>query len=355
MTLPSAACIGPDRNTYIFNTGSYGHGHCSGGYCGGSIFGGNNFWKSVGIGAAITAGIGLLDWIFSPQQKFDGWFSSAGNWSSGLDFSGWGSGLDFSGWGANLSGWFGGYDQAFAASPLGGLALGLEQTKKENEEYKKTAKKYETVINAALEAADLKDVSKDVMSQFYRDLVNKCEAIKAAKSDITDADLQNRIENFARARNHDSELVENFGGTDKTDMTVCEADNIKEAYNKIGQGYVELFDANTDGKVDVHEFVEYESQVAKGTSDYEDAKEAATTMFAVIDTNNDNQLDAKELAAYNYLTATYADEEGSIATAEEISTDDFEQFGEAAEALVGDTAKQAEMQAKLKKAADALT
>ena len=136
-------------------------------------------------------------------------------------------------------------------------------------------------------------------------------------------------------------------------MTVCDTDNVKEAYKKLGQGYVELFDANTDGKVDVHEFVEYESQVAKGTSDYEDAKEAATTMFAVIDTNNDNQLDAKELAAYNYLTATYNDEEGA-ATAEEISTDDFEQFGKAAEALVGDTTKQAEMQAKLEEAAKAL-
>ena len=327
MTLPGYACTDYGHRVYEFNIGnsSNSHNNCCGQSQCNSIFpwAGGNFGKAVGTGVAITAAISILDRLFSgPQQKFDGWFSSAGNWCNGLSFGNWGGGFDF-----GMGNWFGGFDQVMANSPLGWAFAGIEKTRQETEEYKEKAEKYKTVINGALEATDLKDKSKNIMSQFYKDLVNKCEAIKTANTSITDAELQTRIENLLTASEHDSNLTTYLTSDKKEDLTVCEIGKEQETFSKIGKGYVELLDANTDGKVEVTEFATYEAQVAKGTSEYEAAKEAAITMFALIDENNDDCLDAAELAAYNHLMTTYKDAEGT-STAEDLTKEEVEAWQE---------------------------
>ena len=364
------ACSGHEHNTYVFNTDTSSRleQQCCGSnggflnsiisYCGGSYGGSRGCSRGSFLQSVVSGAILAL-----AGRAFSGIFN--GNlacYSSGLSsiyggFSGMCTGLsgawnNFSGMCTGLAGSLGGFmgidmNAMLAQSPLGQMAILEAENQKIQEERAEKIEKYKSVIDPALEAAGQKV---NTRSQLYSELLSKCEAIKTAEPNISDEALKIRLENFARARCYDKELT-TFVNQDKVDtLAVAEEGAINESYAKVGNGYVELMDANTDGKVDVKEFTEYETQVVKDKDKKGAAEEAAATMFAVIDTNGDDKLDAGELAAYNYLTATYTDAEGAEPTAAELTKDEVEKFAEASEAMVGEENldKQVEMQRRLK-------
>lgn len=350
------ACSGHEHNTYVFNTDTSsrleqkccgGNGGflnsvlscCIGGYGTGSCSSKGGFWQNVLSGILIGVAGKAFGAIFSGNLAcYSGVMSPM--------FSG------FSGMCTGLVGSLGGFmgidmNAMLAQSPLGQMAILEAENQKIQEEKAEKIEKYKSVIDPALEAAGQKV---NTRSQLYSELLSKCEAIKTAEPNISDDALKIRLENFARARCYDKELT-TFVNQDKVDtLAVAEEGAINESYAKVGNGYVELMDANTDGKVDVNEYVKYETQVVKDKDEKAAAEEAAATMFAVMDTNGDDKLDAGELAAYNYLTATYTDAEGAEPTAAELTKDEVEKFAEASEAMVGEENldKQAEMQRRLK-------
>lgn len=343
MTIP-LACNYPEQNTYIFNTDSNvqsnGHGCCRGNNTiwnsflsfnrGSCNHGSGNFWDALLTGGIFAVGGLILDKLFGGCAQLTPW-GGMGSFIGGCDFTG------------GYGGWSGGFENVLMQGPMGGLLKNLEITRTATEKREKKLAEHKPIINKAIEASGIAIGAKSVR---YYEILDKCVAIKTANPNITDTELQTRLENFTRARDHEVELTYYASGNKKEDLTVCDADETQETYEKLGKGYAELLDTNSDGKVEVEEFVKHEAQIAPANKKKE-AEKAAITMFAVIDTNNDHKLDAKELAAYNYLSATCTDEEGTE-TAEDITEAEFEKWGEEAVSLVDNTDKQLEMEDKLK-------
>lgn len=317
MTIP-LACNHPEQNTYIFNTGASiadnNHGCCGGGGffrslftyggCGGSLFSGgcggglfsggcgNNFWGSFATGAVLTVVSNIVSNVFCNIGQSCGQIFSGGYTGGWCDFGGWGGGFgDLACWGLGTG--------ILPNSPIAQGLAQLDQIEQERLAYEAKFEKYSGVVNNVLEATEIEAKEN---SPFYTGLLNKCDAIKTANPNITDAELQARLENFAKASEYDFKLV-TLGNSDTSEITVCETDNKKEAYKQLGKGYVELMDENHDGKTTLAEFVKYET---KGSTDVKE-QDAASKIADLLDGNKDGKLDEAELAAYCWMNSTCKD------------------------------------------------
>lgn len=108
------------------------------------------------------------------------------------------------------------------------------------------------------------DIVKNLVKDFeklpagiQKDLVHKYNVIKTVTPDITEEVLTKRLNNYAQAlKFHNAELAAN---TDDSVVyeSACSAATTNEelvtAYEQFGTEYVELYDQNGDGAIDVHE------------------------------------------------------------------------------------------------------
>lgn len=179
----------------------------------------------------------------------------------------------------------------------------------------------------------IKDFSK-LPENRQKDLIKKYSAIKATNPDITETQLQKRLNNYLKALNaHDIELqmgqeildngLENAlnNSTLKiVDEDIANANDqsspeFLETLLNRGAGYVELYDTNGDEKISLTEFITLEeNNLGQKLTDEE--IEATKTKFNRIDKDGSGDIDSIEMASHLYAISRITDGNGSNSTSD---------------------------------------
>ena len=175
-------------------------------------------------------------------------------------------------------------------------------------------------------------------------LIRKYDAIKKAYPDITDEKLAERLENYRKGylyhlketqfglQGYTESVGEDYGYSNEViaDETVAKAikmDNetqnkeekeeamkiYKSAYHKQAQEYIEYYDDNNNGKVDVNEFIRKEVATLQemlggeelDTAEGNEIQKEAEIKIATFDMNNDKELDENEISAYLWARSNW--------------------------------------------------
>ena len=285
--------------------------------CGGGIFSGLFSGRGCGgnrlVNGLITGGI-----LTGAAILFNKAFNKGGFFSGMLDCLGGGSWM---GGATSFLGGMGGYcgvptsmaefATLFACSPLGQL----QATIAEEDALAKLTEELKPLVDKAIEDSGL-EIEKGSVE--YKDVLAKAGAIKTAKPEISDDELKTRLKNYAIASDYDDKLIdlatEKINTITMSDGTSDE--EIKDDYLTLGKGYVQLMDGDCNGEVSASEFIKHEVAILGKDIDAEDKKKAekqSNAIFALLDTNQDNKLDAEEFAAYHHMQATYTDTETDTA------------------------------------------
>lgn len=152
----------------------------------------------------------------------------------------------------------------------------------------------------------------DETSDDFNDIVNKYNAIKSVKPDITDENLAERISNYAKGlQYHKTEMkfaardTSTAATIDGVEEAVNEGDmeKFKASFHQKAKEYIELYDsADGDGKISVDELIAMEEKELGRALTAEERKivqEEAINRIAILNQDSDETtLNEDEIAAY---------------------------------------------------------
>lgn len=232
------------------------------------------------------------------------------------------------------------------------------KTDKQIEQEVKNILKYDKDINV--------DFNSDAGKAILKDFVKKYNVIKEVNPNITNTELSRRICNYAKGYLYHQQ--ENLFGLQKASQaygkdlgysnTVIENKDIKNAvdnndmdayktaFHQQAKEYIEYYDDNSDGKIDVNEFIRKDVadlteaigedlNQAEGTSTQNDA----LRQIANFDMNGDNKLDENEIAGYLWARNNWQGQGYNMTYAEfkdfetSINGSDADAFGKAFQAF----------------------
>lgn len=176
----------------------------------------------------------------------------------------------------------------------------------------------------------------DETSDDFNDIVNKYNAIKSVKPDITDENLAERISNYAKGLQYHKTEMKFAAGDTSTAATIDgveeavntgDMEKFKAAFHQKAKEYIELYDsADGDGKISIDELIAMEEkELGRALTDEERAivKEEALNRIAILNQDNDKTtLSEDEIAAYLWAMSKINDGNDKK-TAHDITADEW--------------------------------
>lgn len=176
----------------------------------------------------------------------------------------------------------------------------------------------------------------DETSDDFNDIVNKYNAIKSVKPDITDENLAERISNYAKGLQYhktemkfaarDTSTAATIDGVEEA-VNTGDMEKFKAAFHQKAKEYIELYDsADGDGKISVDELIAMEEkELGRALTDKERAivQEEAINRIAILNQDNDAAtLNEDEIAAYLWAMSKINDGNDKK-TAHDITADEW--------------------------------
>lgn len=176
----------------------------------------------------------------------------------------------------------------------------------------------------------------DETSEDFNDIVNKYNAIKSVKPDITDENLAERISNYAKGLQYRKSEEKFAAGDTSTAATIDgveeavntgDMEKFKAAFHQKAKEYIELYDsADGDGKISVDEFIAMEEKELGRALTAEErtiVQEEAINRIAILNQDNDAvTLNEDEIAAYLWAMSKINDVNDKK-TAHDITADEW--------------------------------